>query len=210
MDRVEMPDPHILGLLCDLDGVVRLWPAHLVATAERTAGLPDGSILQTAFAADLLPLAITGRITDEAWRQEVGTRLQHAWPEADASLAVADWSISPGEINQPVMALLQRRRVPVALITNATTRLPQDLATLGLTGAFDQVLNSSIIGAAKPDEGIFTAALQALALPADQVLFIDDDPGHIAAAARLGIAGYQFHGDPQELEDILRGSGVVR
>lgn len=210
MARVEMTDPHIHGLLCDLDGVVRLWPAHLVATAERTAGLPGGSILQTAFAADLLPLAITGRISDEAWRQEVSTRLQHAWPEADASLAVAEWSSSPGEVNQPVMALLQRHRVPVALITNATTRLPQDLSALGLTGAFEQVINSSVIGVAKPDQGIFAAALRALALPADQVLFIDDDPGHIAAAARLGMAGYLFHGNAQELEDLLRESGVVR
>lgn len=205
-----MTDQQIRGLLCDFDGVVRLWPAHVVASAEDAAGLPRGSIHDTAFAADLLPLAVTGCISDEAWREEVADRLQAAYPEADASGAVADWSASPGVINQPLLDLLRQRRVPVALITNATTRLPHDLAALGLAGEFDHVINSSVVGVAKPDLGIFAAALQALALPADRVLFVDDDARHVAAAASLGIASYQFQGNTMELEEVLRESGVVR
>lgn len=203
-----MPDQDLRGLLCDLDGVVRLWPASVVA-AEDTAGLPRGSILKMAFAADLLPLAVTGRISDDAWRQEVTNRLQAAYPEADARAAVAAWSASPRVINQPVLDLLRQRRVPVALVTNATTRLPQDLAALGLEAEFDHVINSSVIGVAKPDPGIFPAALQALVLPADQVLFVDDDAGHVAGVISLGIAGYQFQGDALELEEVLRGSGAI-
>lgn len=205
-----MSDRQIHGLLCDLDGVVRLWPAHVVATAEDAAALPRGSIHETAFAADLLSLAVTGRMSDEEWRNEVINRLQAAYPEADASGAVAGWSASPGVINQPVLGLLRQRRVAVALVTNATTRLPQDLAALGLDTEFDQIINSSVIGIAKPDRGIFAAALRALALPADQVLFVDDDVRHVAAGASLGIASYRFHGDAMELEEVLRESGVVR
>ena len=200
----------IQALLSDLDGVVRLWPAHVVASAEDAAGLPRGSVHATAFAADLLPLAITGRISDEDWRAEVTTRLQATYPEADARGAVAGWSASPGVINQPVLDLLRQRRVPVALVTNATTRLPDDLAALGLESEFDHIINSSRIGAAKPDPGIFTAALQALCLPAEQVLFVDDDARHVAAAAELCLRSYQFQGDVTELEEILRETGVIR
>lgn len=198
------------GMLCDLDGVVRLWPAHVVVSAEKAAGLPPGSVHATAFAADLLPLAITGRISDEAWRAEVTNRLRVAYPEADAKGAVAGWSASPGVISQPVLDLLRQRRVPVALVTNATTRLPDDLAALGLASEFDHIINSSRIGVAKPDPGIFTAALQALHLPADQVLFVDDDACHVAAARELGMRSYQFQGDVTELEEMFRETGVVR
>ena len=200
----------IQALLSDLDGVVRLWPAHVVASAEDAAGLPRGSVHATAFAADLLPLAITGRISDEDWRAEVTTRLQATYPEADARGAVAGWSASPGVINQPVLDLLRQRRVPVALVTNATTRLPLDLAALGLEREFDHIINSSRIGVAKPERGIFEAALEDLGLAADQVLFVDDDARHVAAAAELGMRSYQFHGDATELEEILRETGVIR
>lgn len=205
-----MTDQHICGLLCDLDGVVRLWPAHVVASAEDTAGLPRGSIHDTAFAADLLPLAVTGRISDEAWRQEVADRLRAAYPNADARGAVAGWSASPGVINQPVLDLLRQRRVPVVLVTNATTRLPQDLAALGLDTEFDHVVNSSVIGIAKPDLGIYTAALQALDLPAEQVLFVDDNSQHVAAGKDIGIQGYVFSGDVVDLRELFLRLNIVR
>ncbi|MFN8660990.1 MAG: HAD-IA family hydrolase [Thermomicrobiales bacterium] len=197
------------GLLCDLDGVVRLWPAHIVANAEDAAGLPRGSVHATAFAADLLPLAVTGRISDEVWRAEVTDRLRAAHPEADARGAVAGWSASPGVINQPVLDLLRQRRVPLALVTNATTRLPADLAALGLASEFDHIINSSRIRIAKPERGIFEAALQGLDLAATQVLFVDDDARHVAAAAELGMRSYQFQGDVTELGDVLREAGVL-
>jgi putative hydrolase of the HAD superfamily len=216
-DRLEdskgidsMPEQRVLGLLCDLDGVVRLWPAHVVAAAEEAAGLPRGSIQEAAFAPDLLPRAVTGRISDETWREEVVHRLQAAYPEADARSAVAGWSASPGVINQPVLNLLRQRRVPVALVTNATTRLPRDLAALGLDGEFDHIINSSCLGIAKPDPGIFVAAHQALSLSADQLLFVDDDARHVNAAEGLGIRGYQFQGNHLELENVLRQARVLR
>ena len=123
--------------------------------------------------------------------------------------AVAGWSATPGVINQPVLDLLRQRQVPVALVTNATSRLPRDLDALGLDGEFDHVINSSAVGVAKPDPGIFTAALQALELPIDQVLFVDDDPGHVAAAEVLGIRAYHFSGDAPELGDLFRTLNIV-
>ena len=212
MDGVdhEQPPRSVAGLLCDFDGLVRLWPAHVVASAEDAAGLPDGSIHDAAFAADLLLLAITGRISDEAWRAEVIDRLRTAFPEADASGAVAGWSASPGVINKPVLDLLRQRRVPVALVTNATTRLPQDLAALRLDAEFDHVISSSVIGVAKPDAGIFEAALRTLELEADQAFFVDDDVRHVNAAIRFGIRSYKFRGNLVELEDVLRQARVLR
>ena len=54
----------LAGLLCDLDGVLRLWPADHVDAAERLVGLPHGSIHAVAFAPDLLTLAVTAAISE--------------------------------------------------------------------------------------------------------------------------------------------------
>ena len=50
---------------------------------------------------------------------------------------MAAWSGPCGEVDRRVLAVLreQRRSRPVALLSNATDRLPRDLQRLRLTGA---------------------------------------------------------------------------
>ena len=197
------------GLLCDLDGVLRLWPEAHLDCAEQLVGLPPGSIRSVAFGPDLLTLAVTGCLSDEAWRQSITDRLQAAYPGVDVVRAVAAWSAPIGEVNTSVRDLLRRRRVPVALVTNATSRLPQDLAQLGLDADVDYVINSSEIRVAKPEWGIFAAALDTLGLPAKEVLFVDDHPGHVAAAESFGICGHHFQ-NAERLEAALRETQIIR
>jgi HAD superfamily hydrolase (TIGR01509 family) len=66
-----------------------------------------------------------------------------------------------------------------------------------------------VIGAAMPDQGIYTTALQALALPAEQVLFVHDSPHHLAGAAAAGIRSHHFQGDNFGLGDVLRQARVL-
>jgi putative hydrolase of the HAD superfamily len=70
------------------------------------------------------------------------------------------------------------------------------------------VINSSVIGAAKPDPAIFRAALTAAGAEAADALFIDDTLGHVEAARRLGIAGHHYTG-PAALRDELRAKGLI-
>ena len=55
----------------DLDGVIRHWDPELVTNAERTNGLPAGALFGVSFETDLLLAAVTGAISDDAWRTEV-------------------------------------------------------------------------------------------------------------------------------------------
>ena len=95
-----------------------------------------------------------------------------------------------------VLGILQacRKRAHLVLISNATSRLPSDLRRLGITENFDYIVNSSEVGAAKPDPGIYFAALDTVGAAPGQALFIDDNAGHVAAAMRLGIAGHTYVG----------------
>ena len=190
------PGRPVRAILIDLDGVIRswqrvkqTWPAELVISLDEIHGV--------AFAPELLPRAITGRITDVEWRGEVARRLRirHAAPDVDAALTA--WSGPVGEVDQDVLLLVEswRRHVPVGLITNATSRLPGDIAVLGLTEAFDVVVNSSAIGIAKPDPDIFRYALEQLDARPDEAVFIDDTAGHVAAVRELGMRGIWFTGD---------------
>ena len=184
------------AILTDLDGVIRIWSPEIHRKAERATGLPEGAIPRAAFSDDLLPLVITGQISDNEWRRKIADLLSQDFPEANAKRAVALWSVSPGEVDSEVLGILQacRKRAKLVLISNATSRLLSDLRRLGITENFDYIVNSSEVGAAKPDPNIYFAALDTVGATPGQALFIDDNAGHVAAAARLGIAGHTYVG----------------
>lgn len=200
----------IRALLIDLDGVIRRWRSQEDPAIEAGFGLPPGAVRGIAFAPERLLPAITGQITDEAWREQIRVELTQQFPGADAAGAVAWWSSPYGEVDAAVLELVRscRRRARVVLVTNATTRLPQDLRRLGVAGEFDEVINSSVVRTAKPEPAIFAAALAAAGAEAAGALFVDDTPGHVAAAERLGIAGHHYAGITQ-LRDALRACGLL-
>jgi putative hydrolase of the HAD superfamily len=200
----------IQALLIDLDGVLRIWNPERDRQAEQIAGLPAGALRQALFAPDILTPAITGQITDEAWRIAIADRLHTQFPNADADRAVTLWSESSGEIDAAVLEVVRacRKNVPVALITNATSRLPYDLQRLSVVGEFDHIINSSIVGAIKPEPAIFTAALQAVNVAPATALFVDDSPGHVEAALQMGIVGHVYRG-VDEFARLVQEYGLV-
>lgn len=200
----------IQALLTDLDGVIRLWDGQNDGSIERDFGLPPRTLITIAFAPTLLQPVITGQVSDETWRRQIAQQLAEQFPDCDAAAAVARWSAPAGAIDRQMLALLRlcRDRVPVGLITNATSRLPHDLERLGLTDEFDAIINSSAVGAAKPDRQIFLAALEALRARPEATLYIDDSPGHVRAAAELGIIS-RVHTGYSDTEQFFVRYGVL-
>ncbi|HEX2515938.1 MAG TPA: HAD-IA family hydrolase, partial [Chloroflexota bacterium] len=97
---------------------------------------------------------------------------------------------------------------PVCLVSNATTRLERDLDVLGLRAELDVVINSSQVGARKPDRRIFAAALDALGVPAPAAFFVDDNPGLVDAARALGLSAHHFTGTAA-LAGALQEAGLL-
>lgn len=197
----------VRAVIFDLDGVVRRWepPDDL----EAAHGLPAGALFGTAFAPDLVPLAITGRIPDEEWRRRVARRLgeRHG---VDGDAAVAAWSATSGAVDAEVLHLVRdvRRRTPVALLTNATTRLLDDLGRLGLTAEFDAVFGSAVLGVAKPDPEVFRLVVDRLGVAPDDCLFVDDSEGHVRAAAAAGLRAHH-HTTVEALRAALGAHGLI-
>ena len=192
-------------VLTDFDGVVRHWPSAVTASIEDRYGLKRGSLPRTAFDPSILDDAITGRMTDSAWRSEVARRLGSETDAATAQAAVDAWSASRGEVDEAVLQVLQGVRCVAALglVTNATTRLNDDLARLGLSEAFDFVVNSSAVGCAKTCRCFYDHAARRCNCAAEAVLFVDDRPENVEAAIDFGFHGH-LHRDAEALERLLR------
>lgn len=199
----------IRAVLIDFDGVLRGWPAndHLL---EDSFGLTRGAIRDAAFEPELLLQATTGRLSDEQWRSKIARQLLDLHEGADVRAAVAQWSGTPGEIDHELLAALRllKGRLLLGLLTNATSRLPQDLQALDLQDFFDGVFNSSEIGHAKPDPRIFRAAMECFRTHPHQVLYFDDSAANVRAAAQLGIQAVLYAGTAS-LRDALSRHGVL-
>lgn len=204
----------VRAIVCDLDGVVRTHPdPHAL---EAATGLPAGALHATAFHPELLHPALDGRATDEQWREAVQEALLERFPGCDAPRAVAGWW-TPGSADPQVVGLLQqaRDRVPVLLLTNATTRLAADLASLGLSRCFDAVVNTCEVGVAKPDHGAFLAAadMAAAVVPGPapggpELLMVDDRAANVDAARALGWRAHHYS-SARRLREDLEHLGVV-
>lgn len=208
--RARAAEPAVRALLVDLDGVLRLWPDD-DAALERAHGVPPGSLRAVAFAPALLERAIRGEMTDAQWLADVAARIAALAPQADAAALVAAWSApQAATLNLPVLELVRRvrQRMPVLLLSNATSRLPRDLAALGIADAFDAVVNSSTVGAIKPEPAIFLHALAQLGIAADAALFVDDTAVHVEAARALGLRAERYV-DAGQLRACLLAHGAL-
>lgn len=194
--------PRPTALLIDLDGVLRRFDPTHTARIEKEYGLTAGLLPDTAFAPDRLRPVLLGRVTHADWMagvaDSVGTVLGDA---AAGRRAVADWESYRGDVVAEVLAAVRAVRaagVPVALGTNATDRLDDDLALLGLAGELDAVVNSSVIGHAKPSADFYATACRVLDVPAGHCLFVDDSDRKVRGARAAGLPAIRYTG-PAEL-----------
>jgi putative hydrolase of the HAD superfamily len=189
----DRPAPLVDGLIIDLDGVIRHWdPEHLHSHEERL-GLPAGAIGAAAFEADRLARAMDGRLPFEGWASEIGDEVAAAHGVAAGDVAEA-WSQAGWTIDLGVLELVQavRATVPVALLSNASTRLREDLEASEIDSAFDAIVGSADVGAAKPAEAAYAAAARAIGVALDRCCFVDDLEANVVGARSVGMRAERF------------------
>lgn len=69
---------------------------------------------------------------------------------------------------------------------------------------FEVIVLSFRVGAVKPDAKIFQAAAEMAGAAFENILYIDDVPGHVAAARRLGIDAIEYTTTTQLVEELRR------
>jgi putative hydrolase of the HAD superfamily len=73
--------------------------------------------------------------------------------------------------------------------------------------SFAPVINSYYLGTTKREDATFRAALDLLQAKAEQVMFIDDNPGHIERAAKQGFRTHLFTSETT-FGRLLAGLGI--
>lgn len=82
---------------------------------------------------------------------------------------------------------LQRRGLTTGILSNTFPSIRDSLQSTNLLDALDVTLATCNLGIHKPDPRAFEWALETLALPPQDVLFVDDLPENVTAARRLGM-----------------------
>ena len=131
-------------------------------------------------------------------------------PEDFAAGVVADWGLAltpeaylaafrgwtgapfPGA---PELVAETRRAVPVGCLSNTNSlHWEDDFAHWPMLAGFDHRFLSFQIGLVKPDPQLFAHVIDALGLPPERVLFLDDNRLNVDAATAAGICARRAQG----------------
>jgi putative hydrolase of the HAD superfamily len=193
----------------DFDGVLRIWD-YEVNGLEEHHGIPRGAMWEIAFAPENVIPAVRGEITDTEWRTNVTRQLLEKFPDSDSAGAMYSWNSRTGVLVPEVLEIVKecKAKLPVVLFSNATTRLNQDLESLGIADLFDHVVNASEIGSIKPEPEIYLHALKLAGVEPHEAFFTDDRPENVEAAEQLGYVGHVFEA-AEGLRAALTKTGVL-
>ena len=139
---------------------------------------------------------------DEEWLSGFGTplsdqiaRFARTPAENEAMLdtyrahqdALFDTELRPFPGAEEVLAELERRGVPMAIVTSRMRRATlRGLDVCGLSRHFDVIITPEDVTHAKPDAEPVLAALARLGIPPREALFVGDSPHDIAAGRAAG------------------------
>lgn len=194
----------------DMDGVIRHWTGGTIRAFEEEHGLEPGTVPAAAFSSPLYEDAMTGRLTAEEWAAGIGERIAAEHPGVDVDACGTMWLATEWRVDEEVVAIaraLQDAGQRTAVFSNASTRLEQDMSSMGVEELFHHVANSARIGLAKPDVAAFDHVAEQLGAAPVRLLFVDDREENVRGALDAGWHAVQMR-DAMTLRHVLRRFGV--
>jgi putative hydrolase of the HAD superfamily len=110
------------------------------------------------------------------------------WPLLKERALYTEWTTVYPEVHSVLKLLKPGHKL--GLISNAFPSLKELWDLLDLSGYFDSLVISALVGVSKPDARIFEIALEDLGVQAKDSLFIDDMEENVFAAEELGFASF--------------------
>jgi len=192
-------------LVLDLGGVVyRAWPD--TAFHERWAarlGFGADELAARLWQAPEWGEAELGRISEAECYAAGAARVGVAAAAFREIVAEAFFS-RPDEALAGAVARWRTAGVRCAALTNNTAGAAALMARPELARLFDLVISSADEGMAKPDAAMFRLAEARLGAGGGEIVFVDDVPMHLEAAAALGWRGVLFRETARAIAEIER------
>jgi HAD superfamily hydrolase (TIGR01509 family) len=118
----------------------------------------------------------------EADSPALAEEITHLW-ETDISVEPYPWTV-------PTLVELRSRGIPIVVLSDSWPSLRRWFAELGLSPFVKAMVISAEEGITKPDARLFDKARGLLGPQVDDVIFVDDCPGHVQAASALGMRAF--------------------
>jgi putative hydrolase of the HAD superfamily len=187
------------GLLLDIGGVVHRTGIHLVGRlAEHEPAMKPVLDRIGGVASDrdeLWQQVMRHQVTErEYWARraaELGAAVGETWDTRALmkrfyELPEPEW-LCAGTIE--MMTDAKAAGLRLGALTNDMTAFhgPEWVARQGHLKLFDVIVDASLTGVMKPDLAAFHAGIEALGLPAGQIVFLDDMPWNVEGARQAGM-----------------------
>jgi epoxide hydrolase-like predicted phosphatase len=203
-------DGRVRAIFFDFGGVVARMDRGLLAELEVRYGLPKRSFIKALYAIPEWRAAEIGEGTEEAWVAAVRRKLDEfaGRPLPDIR---SEWAVMWRTLDADVLRLIERlgARYDVGLISNSTPRLEGELRDYHkIDGLFKVIVNSALVGIAKPDVRIYHLAAERMEVEPSACVHIDDLAHNVEGAREAGFQAIHHEGDYATLERELRSLGV--
>lgn len=155
---------------------------------------------------EMVPAFEEGRITlDEYLERSVFYRARDFSREEFKQFMFSLSKLKPGVLE---IARSVSQKYFMATINNESRELnAYRIETFGLADCFELFVSSCFVELRKPDERIYRLALDLSQRKAEECCFIDDRPGNVEAAAKVGMRTVRMV-NPEQLRGELQGMGV--
>jgi putative hydrolase of the HAD superfamily len=186
----------IRGVIVDFGGVLALPPSpEALARLQMISGFDDADAFLASLWRHRRSYDLGQVSAEEYWRLVGAERERDYDPAALERLCAEDaacWAVQ----NAALVAWLETLKAAglrLALLSNIPREQWAALKDgLGWLSLCDVVVVSYELRIAKPDPEVYRLCLEQLSLRPDEVVFVDDHPDNIAAAAALGINALLF------------------
>ncbi|MDQ1626387.1 MAG: putative hydrolase of the superfamily [Actinomycetota bacterium] len=201
--EVDVSDGHgdgvVRAVVFDFGGPVLLTPFELLRDTEARLGLEPGALdWRGPFDPGADPLwreMIAGDITERDYWQRRAEQLHALAATGEdvrhlfAAVFDGDQALLVRPESHQVMRQAAEKGLTTGVLTNDLARFHPAAWIEGndFLRDVDVIVDGSVTGALKPDPRAFQLLLEALDLPAGDVLFTDDQRHNVEAAARAGL-----------------------
>jgi len=150
---------------------------------------------------------VIGRGNEKKFWQQVRKECGVSGSDAELTGEIhSRFILRPGMIEK--VKSIKKHGLKAAILSDQTDWLEQLDKRDHFLHEFNPVLNSYYLGKTKRDPDIFGEALQILGLEPWQVIFIDDNTGHIERAAKIGLQTHLFT-DETKFHLLLAEFGIL-
>ena len=195
------------NVVFDMGGVLIKWTPDEVLDNAEVKDEEDRRILKReVFFSQEWAMMDWGVLDEEEAERIFSSRLPSRLRSYLHSILYWDERIGFVEGMAQVLSYLSSQGKGIYLLSNASHRLNEYFSSFPFSHYFKDTVVSADYNSVKPEAELFRLALSKFGIDAKDTLFVDDAPQNVVGGRMIGMEGYLFRRDPENLLSYITGS----